>query len=280
MNTDKAREFFSAYYEGALEGGLKQSFELALRTDASLQSDYSAFVETIAHLDDLKHEEIEIPSYLSDRIATRLEAVQAKPKFGFPVWATWIRGFAFAAVAIAAITFALPLFKSDKATSMGGFGGAGSVDQLQFKSDGSNLILSYQPSGSKTVVVSSPVTGKEIQKFNLDGQRLQSPIVNSMKTPAIFKVEVLNEKASSLVVVPGSTTLKAKSGDGSVEDLAIAIAGFYHVPVVIEAADVTHHVTWNFATSDALAAANQAVSNEGFSVDQRTGGLIKIVADN
>ena len=277
MNTDKAREFFSAYYEGALEGGLKQSFELALRTDAALQSDYSAFVETIQHLDELKHEDIEIPTYLSDRIATRLEAVQAKPKFGFPAWTSWMRGLAFSAVAVAAITFALPLFKTDKSASMGGFGGSGSVDQLLFKSDGSNLILNYQPSGAKTVVVSSPVTGKEIEKFNLDGQRLQSPIINSMKTPAIFRVEVLNEKASSLVVIPGSTSLKTKSGDGSVQDLAMAIAGYYHVPVVIDAANVDHHVSWNFTTTDALAAANQAVANEGFSVDQRTGGLIKIL---
>jgi len=74
-----------------------------------------------------------------------------------------------------------------------------------------------------------------------------------------------------------SATLKAKVGDGTIQDLAISLAGHYHVPVVVEAGDVTHHVTWNFGSSDPLAAATQAVSNDGFSVDQRSGGLIKIL---
>jgi len=277
MNQDKAREFFSAYYEDALEGGLKHSIELQLKTDATLQADYSAFVEAMTQLDGLKHEEIEIPSYLSDRIATRLEQVQDKPKFGFPAWTTWIRGLAFGSVAIAAITFAVSSLSGGGGPSIGGFGGAGTVDQLVFKADGPNVVLNYQPNGAKTVIVSSPISGKEVQRFVLDGQRLQSPIVNSLPNPAIFKVEVLNDKTSSLLVVPGSSTLKAKTGDGSIQDLAIALAGRYHVPVVIDAADVTHHVTWNFSTTDPQVAANQAVSSEGFSVDQRPGGLIKIL---
>jgi len=277
MNQEKAREFFSAYYEGVLEGGLKQSLEQQLKTDATLQADYVAFVETIGHLDMLKNEEIEIPIYLSDRIASRLEQVQAKPKFGLPVWTSWIRNAAFAGLAVAAITFALPLFHSDKGTSTSGYSGSGAVDQLVFKSEGSDVILNYQPNGRKTIVVSSPVTNKEIQRFNLDGQRLQSPIQNSLASPAIFKVEVLGDKNSSLVAVPGTSTLKAKVGDGTIQDLAISLAGHYHVPVVVEAGDVTHHVTWNFSSSDPLAAATQAVSNDGFSVDQRPGGLIKIL---
>jgi hypothetical protein len=278
MNQEKAREFFSAYHEETLEPGLKQALEQRLRTDATLQADYVAFVETVEALGTLKFEEIEVPSFLSDRIATRLESVQTKKKFGLPVWTMWIRNVAFAGLAVAAITFALPMFHSSKGPSLGGLaGGSVPVDQLVFKTDGSDVILSYQPSSAKTVVVSSPISGKEVQRFNLDGQSLQSPIQNSLENPAIFKVEVLGDKNSSLVAVPGTATVKAKSGEGTIQDLAVSLAGHYHVPVVIEASDVTHHVTWNFASADAVAAANQAVVSEGFSVDQRSGGLIKIL---
>ena len=276
MNHDKATEFFSAYYEDALEGGLRQSFENQLRTDATLQANYAAFVETIENLDALKHEEIEIPMFLSDRIATRLEQVQAKPRFSLPVWTTWIRNVAIGAVAVVAIAVSLPFLSSDKSTATGGFSGTGNVDQILFKADGSSLMLSFQPSGPKTIIVSSPLSGKEIQRFKLNGERLQSPIENSLTTPALFKVEVLNQKQSSLVVVPGSMTLRAKSGEGTIQDLAISLAGFYRVPVVVEASDVTHHISWNFSTPDAVAAANKAVTNEGYSADQTSGGLIKI----
>jgi hypothetical protein len=279
MNSEKARDFFSAYYEDCLESGIKQAFEQRLRADATLQADYAAFVETIEHLDALRHEEIEIPSYLSDRIATRLEQVQSKQKFGLPVWATWFRNAAFAGLAVAAIAFALPMFHGNSRVSESGIAGGGTstVDQLVFKADGGDVVLNYQPSSKQTVVVSMPLSGKEIQRFNLDGQTLQSPIQNPGPNPALFKIEVLGDKTSSLIAVPGTGTLKAKSGEGTIQDLAVSLAGHYHVPVVIEAADITHHVTWSLAAADAITAADQAVANEGFSVDQRTGGLIKIL---
>jgi len=277
MNQDKARDFFSAYYENVLDAGLKQSLEQRLREDAILEADYIAFSETIEALDSLKHEEIEIPSFLSDRIATRLEQVPARQKFGLPLWTNWMRGFAFAGLAVAAIAFALPFFGGDRNLSTGGPSGSGTLDQLVFKADGSNVVLNYVPSSPQTLIVSSPTSGKEIQRFNLDGQRLQSPIENSLDNPAIFKVQVLPGNTSSMIVVPGASTLKTKTGDGSIQDLAVSLAGHYHVPVVIEAADVTHHVSWNFASPSPITAASQAVSGEGFSVDQRSDGVIKIL---
>lgn len=278
MNSEKARDFFSAYYEDSLESGIKQAFEQRLRSDANLQADYGAFVDTIEQLDMLKHEEIEIPSYLSDRIATRLEQVQAKQKFGLPVWASWFRNVAFAGLAVAAIAFALPMFHGSRGPAESSIvGGPSAVDQLVFKSDGGDVVLNYQPTGEKTVVVSSPLTGKEIQRFHLDGQTLQSPIQNPTPNAELFKIEVLGDKISSLIAIPGTGALKTKPGEGTIQDLALALAGHYHVPVLIEASDVTRHVTWNLSAPDAITAADQAVANEGFSVDQRNGGLIKIL---
>jgi len=276
MNHDKAREFFSVYFEGALDGGLKQSFESNLRNDGVLQSDYAAFVETVRELDTLKYEEIEIPVFLSDRIATRLEQVQAEKKSGLPAWTSWIRGLAFTGLAAAAIIFALPIIRGGSDVNTAGLNLGSNLDQIVFKADGAKVILKYQSSNPRTLVVSSPTNGKEIQRFNLNGQRLDSPVQNSLSKSVIFKVEAIGDKSASLIAVPGQKRDLAKTGEGTVQDLALAIAGHYLIPVEILAADVTHHVSWNFSSSDARAAANQAVEADGFSVDQRQDGLIEI----
>lgn len=152
---------------------------------------------------------------------------------------------------------------------------ASNLDQILFKVDGSAVTLNYQPSSAKTVVVSSATSSKELQRFNLDGQRLECPVENPLQTAAIFKIEVLGEK-NCLLAIPGLTTAKAKPGEGSIRDLALALASHYRVPVVVESSDVTHHVSWTFTSTDAWTAANQAVVSEHFSVDQRPDGLIEI----
>jgi hypothetical protein len=281
MNSNKARDFFSSYYEGTLDGGLRQSLEVALREDANLHADYSAFVETIRELDALKYEEIEIPIYLSDRIATRLEAEQSKTRFGVPAWTNWIRGLAFAGLAAVAIIGALPLLSSHSNVGVAGaLPGGSNLDQIQYKHDGSKLTLLFQPSASKTVVVTSASSNKEIQRFNMEGQRLECPIENPLSHSAAFKIQVLGDKAQSIVVVPGHQVTKAKAGSGSVQEMALALADHYQVPVVIDAADVTRHVTWTFSASDALSAANQALSNEPFAVDKRQEGMIRIAGSS
>ena len=86
MTHDKAREFFSAYYEGTLEPGLRASLGRRLEADARLQAEYDAFVGTVTSLDALRHEAVAIPAYLSDRIALRLDpAFEAK---AVPFWKT------------------------------------------------------------------------------------------------------------------------------------------------------------------------------------------------
>jgi len=278
MNSNKARDFFSSYYEGTLDGGLRQSLETAFREDVSLRADYSAFVETVEELDALKYEEIEIPIYLSDRIATRLEQEQSKVRFGIPAWTNWFRGLAFAGLAAVAIIGALPLLNShSEVGSASALSGPSNLDRIQYKHDGSKFTLLYHPSSAKTVVVTSASTNKEIQRFNIDGQRLECPLENPLKHAAAFKVQVLGDKAQSVVAIPGNDVGRGKAGSGSVQELALALADHYRVPVVIEAADVTRHVTWSFSAIDARAAATQALSGDGFSVDARQDGMIQIL---
>jgi len=281
MTSDKAREFFSAHYEGSLEPGLVQALEQRMRADAVLAADYAAFVATMEELGSLQDEVIEPPIYLSDRIATRLEQATAKSRNPKAAWVSWWRGLAFGAAATLAIGFAVVSVVNQAPTGNVATGGVASTgmsrDQLTFQMQSGKLTMSYQPSGSRTVVVSSGISGKEVQRFPLDGNRLETHLENNLADVALFDVQVLGEARVATVALPGLARSAEKTGSGDVKKLAAALAGFYRVPVLLEVAEAGKPLSWNFSQTDAREAATQAVSTEGYSVDQRPGGLIVIM---
>ena len=126
-------------------------------------------------------------------------------------------------------------------------------------------------------MVSSPITGKEIQRFSLNSQKIESPIENKLSNAVLFRIETLGDKNARLIAIPGTSLDRAKTGTGSIQDLATALAGHYRMPVIVDANDITRHVAWNFASPDARVAANQALRSEGFSVDQRQEGMLQIM---
>ncbi|MEZ0325490.1 MAG: hypothetical protein ACAH95_06260 [Fimbriimonas sp.] len=282
MTNDKAREFFSTYFEGTLDLGLQQSFEQKLRTDSELMADYAAFVETMNELDAMRYEEIEVPQYLSDRIATRVEQAAEKNRGFAPSWATWLRGLALGTAATAAIAFAFVAVQNMKvegpvATASLVSNNTVNVDHLNFKLVDGKVVLQYKPSGSKTVVVSSGVTGKEMERFPLDGASLESPLENNLPETSLFDVQVVGEQPTTTIAVPGTSRSEEKAGSGDVKKLAAALAGFYRVPVVLELQDSSKPVSWDFTQTDAREAAAAAVTSAGYSVDQRTNGMIVIM---
>ena len=103
MNNDKAREFFSSYAEGALDAGLKQSFEAQLQRDRDLQSEYHDFERTLEHLGQFKFEEIAVPADLNETISARLDRnLYDRKHNAAPTWHLWLRNFAIAGVSAAA----------------------------------------------------------------------------------------------------------------------------------------------------------------------------------
>src|SRR5688500_10784952 len=91
MNASKAREFFSSYFEGTLDAGLRQAFERRLHTDAEIQAEYRAFERTMGQLSTLKDLEVEVPFDLHERISARvdLHIFEAKRAKGSPWIAMW-----------------------------------------------------------------------------------------------------------------------------------------------------------------------------------------------
>jgi hypothetical protein len=282
MTNDKAREFFSTYYEGTLDLGLQQSFEQKLRNDAELMADYAAFVETMNELDAMRYEEIEVPQNLSDRIATRVEQVTDRNRTSAPSWITWLRGLALGSTATAALAFAFVAVQNlqvDGSVATGNVisGSTVNADHLNFKLVDGKVILHYKPTGAKTVVVSSGVTGKEMERFPLDNASLESPLENKLAETSLFDVQVVGEPATTTIAIPGTSRSTEKTGSGDIKKLAAAIAGFYRVPVVLEIQNSDKPVSWDFVQTDAREAASAAVTAAGYGVDQRTNGMIVIM---
>lgn len=282
MNLDKAREFFSAYYDQTLEPGLRQQLESRMRADRSLAADYAAFSATMEALQSLPEEEIEIPLYLSDRIATRLEKEEARRSQSNALLGMWLRRLAFGGVAAVLLVGGFLSLK-------GGTGAAtasllpGAIeskteltDQMVFEASGREVRLLYRAGGPRSVSVTAAASDRELQHFSLNGNLLDSPLKNGNPGVALLKVTATND-GTAVVALPGRIRSTEKDGTGTLNEFAAALASNYGVPVVVRATDPAP-ITWSFDASSAREAATKALAGHQLSVDQRTGDLITILA--
>ena len=225
MNSEKAREFFSAYYEGSLDSGLVLALEQKFKSDSDLKNDYNAFASAFADLNTLRDEEIEIPIFLSDRIATRLEEARQQRRKPFVLWNFgWLRA-APNGLGLIAIVGAVLGIAATGVIAEGGlfhwpfswpFEHQNQIDPPTFKFDGSNVTLGYQPHGNHTVVISSGITGNVIRTLNLEDSQPVEPKLNNDNAGAqLFTIKEDNAPAQ-VVAVPGQVSdTSHPSGEGT-----------------------------------------------------------------
>jgi len=276
MNLEKAREYFSSYHEGTLDGPLRQSFEQRMKADANLRADYAAFVATMDDLAILPDEEIEIPIYLRDRIATRLEMEQQTRRSTAPIWTLRLRNLAFGALGCVAIFGAVRSLTSTGGDSTHSGPDGGDGGQMTFKASGSSVELEYRPMGDKTIIVSSAISGREIQRMTANSSSKPFEFKNELAGTSLFQVQVEGESNPAILAVPGRGPAMNTTGDGTVRDFAVALAGRYHVPVIIRAMDVTRHLMWKLSEDKATQAASDALRGTPYNVDQLDSGLVSI----
>lgn len=273
MNREKAREFFSAYYEGNLDAGLRQTFEQRLKADVELDREYQAFEEAMAQLDTLKFEEIEVPMFLSDRIATRIEQVQEQQRPKVAPWNLWLRGLAFSGLAAAAVFAAVVSMRGGNSNvGQAGLAPTVATEELTLSQKNEGLVLEYRANKSQEIKISSG--GKELETVRLDaGRKLESPLRNANPGTALFEVQVDGSPAKTLIAVPGTSVVRSTSGDGTIAQFAEALAGHYRVPVQVTVNDPNKTVSWNFDSTDVFEAATAAL--EGYQV-QRLDPVVRI----
>jgi len=284
MNLSRARELFSAYFEGELDAALKHQFEATLNSNPELQDEYAEFVSFYGELGSMVEEEIEVPMYLSDRIATRLEEAQAKRSnglgsFGFG----WLTG-AFSRFALGGLVAAAILGAGIGIMSKGGPAAAGlipgfnpsekssaiNVNPLEYSFDGQLLSLTYQVQEHQTLTVNGqPVrakrTGDRSISVNLPNPGLKAAEV-------IIAIEGGNLRET--LVVPGKDRSGPTASTGQIQEFAHALADRYGIPVRLPASDSKAAIAWNFTATNAYDAAKSALDKTGFTSDKRPSGMI------
>jgi hypothetical protein len=275
MNVSKARDFFSDYFEGKLEAGLRQSFEQALKSNPQIQAEYEEFALMMNTLAELPNEEIEIPIYLSDRIATRLEAAQEKRTASVPAWLGWFRNLALAGVAGAVLFGAAAgvLSKGGSVATGDLFNfGAKPVkpkNELTFAYTNDKVVVTYNTSDNRALMVDK-------RRITPENGSVISPLSNSNAFAAEFVIQVEGSEVPERVYIPGSTTREASEGTGNLADFAKALADHYRVPVRVTAPSVELPINWNLSEADAYQCATAALKSQPVSVDQRDGNFICI----
>ncbi|RYG39346.1 hypothetical protein EON81_01320 [bacterium] len=271
MNASRAREHFSAYREGTLDAALRMAFDRALQTDAQLQAEYLAFQRALDDLDFLKEESIEPPTWLSDRIATRLEEAQSSRNKA-PIWWTgWFRNVALGGLAVAAIGGAVAgIFTK---------GGSGPTQSgpIAIPSMTNEAKIRYQWTGDHleadsdgTVTVQS---GSLSSKF---GGPTKGDLQNPNANPAVFSLQ-LDGKEFEIVVLPGqSLASESLRGDGTLVEFAQALASASRTPVRLPAEVKETRVSWDFSGNNPLDDASTALKSVNLGVDKRASGEIAL----
>jgi hypothetical protein len=289
MTLAKAKDYFSAYYEGSLDRGLKQALETRMREDAQLQSEYRAFERTMQALESFGTVEIEPPADLHDKISARLDKVVWEQKrqkaSGFSF--AWWKGLVAVSAAAACIFGFLSYSKNQANVSPASvFGGSGNSSAAQFTfgaatANGRSLEMSY-PAGDAKVSIKDAEGHFLGEPMDLQGREIKSkPLENSSDAAQLITVEAdLNDNSSvaSYVALAGKTKDPATTGKGTVKDMALAIAAHYQIPVVVQnKVDGDAPTSWDLSVPDPLGAAHAALTGLSVSVQQDKSGILLIV---
>jgi hypothetical protein len=281
MNNEKAREYFSAYAEGSLDAGLAQSFEAKLKADAELRQEYDQFEATLKELDTLRFEKIEVPFDLNDRVSAAIDkSLYENKRTATPSWTMWLRNLSFAGLAAAALFGAVYTLNLNggSVTNAGPIGEPVQVkpriEQIQYSKIAGGVQMEYRPSEKHTVLIKGGAQGEET--FNVSGRGWINELKNDQPNAAIFTVEVKGEQPPMIVVVPGTTRPTVKAGQGTLVELAKAVADFYGVPVVVKSASSAIELSWNFGTGSASQETSNALQGIPCSTDLRETGVLWI----
>lgn len=284
MNSEKARDFFSPYLEGTLESGLRQSFERKLKSDPALNEEYRLFERTVAELNELKLERIEVPNDLHEMISARLDRHLYEQKRSAPSgFAGLWRNLAIGGVAVAALVgaiYTIPRFNGHRAAATASLMPVGASkpsvpSRIEFKAQPNSVIVDFSPSSDRLLTIESGgVVLKRV--FARGGDQTATPLMNQQRETSLMTITVQGEPAKHVIALPGTVRPTATSGEGDLTAFAQALSGYYREPVLLEVSDTKTAVKWTFTAADPVKAAMDALVDSHLGVEQRDTRLVTI----
>jgi hypothetical protein len=245
MNIEKAREHFSAYFEGSMDRGLRQSFERELSQDAQLAAEYRAFEQTMTELGLLPNIEIEVPDDLHEQIMRRVDLAAWEQERKAPAagWLSWFRPLLIGTAVLAIAGLAVLQMNNrgtNAAMEANVIPNVSPVAQasLTVNRTETGVRLSYGKAG--TVVIRNP-KGEILESLKLDANAPKA--INTQTQTQVVSVALDNQRPV-WIAIPGSEKSVLDANQGSLKELANALAGHYQVPVVLSVDDADQAVTW------------------------------------
>lgn len=282
MNVVKAREFYSAYYEGTLESGLRQAFERSLRTDAQVQAEYHHFVKSLERLGELRAEVIDVPFDLNDRIQARLdlEAWQTQQKAKPAFWLTWRTALIGGVASLALLAGLIGVFTS---SGNGALGTASLFGSPGVKSEAPKIEmvegvtrLRFAPIGAATVTISNAESGDKLSTIPLNGQKLDSPLQNERAEATLLRIDAGRNFEAILLALPGRRPIQPGRGEGTLSNLALRLADTLRRPVVLDLRQPDRKLAWDLTGVNTADMASAKLAALDLTLDVHDSGLVHL----
>ncbi len=290
MNANKAREYFSEYYEKELSGALLESFERVLKQDAQVQAEYRAFSETMEGLAVLSSPVPEPEFDLHERISQRLDRhvfeLNQQPKGSF--WQSW-RNLAFGGIAALAIVGAVAslTMRGNSGSASAGVGPVGQtrvkkpivdLKGVDLKLDNGRWTFEYNVVGQDLVKILDEKGTEQVHQVLQNGA-LKSPLTNNGLNATLIRVQFESASNPLLIAIPGSASggdAAELNGSGSLSDLAIAASEAFNRPVIVATQGRSNSVEWKLDRNDQVSSINSAVQAMSYTVEASESGAIWI----
>jgi anti-sigma factor RsiW len=280
MNANRARGQFSAYFEGNLEHGLKEALERTLANDPALQEEFRSFADTMNALDRVREEEVRIPADLHERISRRLdhhfyEVSRSRKSQWLHSWKSVV---AAAAVGCALVVAAWQVFADGRGGFGAGLGGPFVPNrEIQLTENARGHVqLEYRTGDRETVEVRLLPSGDVLQSFHLSNQTLRAPVENRRPEAVLLEIRATACAQPVWLALPGTNLSRARQGEGTIGDLALALSDAFRTPVELRVHDLNRRVSWSFTNSDAVDAASLALSGGSYHVVKLSSGILSI----
>ncbi len=279
MTPNKAREFYSDYLEGTLEGGLRESFERALARDAELQYDFESFKDAMSRLSEVDSSEVPVPAGLFDQISQRVDA-------SFPVKAPkprlWLIENLRPVLAVGAAASVIGLAVISIQNNKGGDVGTSGV--VTIKEDASPTVamrdgsvnFSYKPSADDKITFKDGDTSEVLETRTVTkGTLFSEPLTNPRMEAGIIIIEFSSQPDSNLrVALPGRIPSADLSNEGTVLDLAKMLSSSFDRAIRLDIKNPDRTVTWNFEDGATISQVRTKLKDLDLDITEMNSGLL------
>ncbi len=269
MTDERAKELFSEYREGTLSAPLTASLEQKFQSNPELKAEYVSFSEVLKALDGEQVYSVDLPHDLHDRIMAKVDKSiwDAKQNQKSSWWSSWrlILVGGMACLAIFGTVNSLKNTQNHAAVESG-------LGSVQSESNMFDLTLVdgkvhlIMPNSKMVLVVKNDQTGDLVDRFDLKGKSLNSPLLNNQESSVLLSIQSDNQV--SFVSLPGSIRSSETKGKGTLKDLAVAISNLTGKPACFESTDLTSNFDW---TLDVNEISRSKINQGELSIDIRRG---------